>query len=103
MTKLLKKGHQGVDAQLCSVDVQTSKFHISPYFQRVIKKHSKVFEDIPKGIPPIRDVDHAVHLIPGSVPPNIRPYWYPYSQKSEIEHMVDEMLEAGIIRSVRFS
>jgi hypothetical protein len=25
MTKLLKKGHQGVNAQLCSLDVQTSK------------------------------------------------------------------------------
>ena len=28
-TKLLKKGHQGVVAQLCSLDVQTSKFPIS--------------------------------------------------------------------------
>ena len=66
--------------------------------QRVINKHSKVFEDIPKGLPPIRDFYHAIHLIPGSVPPNIRPYRYPYSQNSEIEHMVAEMLEAGIIR-----
>ena len=61
-------------------------------------KHSKVFEDIPKGLPPTRDHDHAIHLIPGSVPPNIRPYRYPYGQKSEIERMVEEMLEDGIIR-----
>ena len=59
--------------------------------------HSKVF-DIPKGLPPIRDHDHAINLILGSVPPNIRPYKYPYVQKSEIEHMIVEMLEAGIIQ-----
>jgi len=37
-------------------------------------------------------------LIPGSVPPNIRLYRYPYAPKSEIEHMVAKMLEAGIIQ-----
>jgi transposase InsO family protein len=98
MTKLLKKGHQGIIAQLCSLDVQTSKPSIPQDLQRIIDKHSKVFEDIPKGLPPTRNHDHEIHLIPGSVPPNIRPYRYPYAQKSEIEQLVEEMLEAGIIR-----
>ena len=54
--------------------------------------------ETPKGLPPIRDHDHAIHLIPGSVPPNIRPYRYPYVQKRKIEGMIAEMLEAGIIQ-----
>ena len=54
-------------------------------------KHSKVFEDIPKVLPPNWDHDHAIYLIIGSVPPNIRLYRYPYGQKSEIECMVEEM------------
>jgi gas vesicle protein len=98
MTKLLKKGNQGIIAQLCSLDVQTSKTSIPQDLQRIIDKHSKVFEDIPKGLPPTRNHDHEIHLIPGSVPPNIRPYRYPYAQKSEIERMVEEILEVGIIR-----
>lgn len=89
MKKLLKKGHRGVIAQLCSIEVHTSKFAISPYLQKVSDKHSKVFEDIPKGPPPPWDHDHAIHLIRGSVPPNIRPYRYPYGQKYEIERMVE--------------
>ena len=39
MKKLLKKGHQGVISQLCSLDVETSKPYISLYIQRVIDKH----------------------------------------------------------------
>ena len=70
---------------------------ISPDLQKVLENHSKVFET-PKGFPPIRDHDHDIHLIPRSVPPNIRPYRYPYAQKSEIERMVVKMLEAGIIQ-----
>ena len=53
----------------------------------MLENHAKVFET-PKGLPPIRDHDHAIHLIPGSVPPNIWSYRYPYFQKREIEPMI---------------
>jgi hypothetical protein len=98
MKTLLKNEHQGVIAQLFSLDVQTSKPSIPQDLQRIIDKHSKVFEDIPKGIPPTRNHDHEIHLILESVPPNIRPYRYTYTQKSEIERMVEEILEAILIR-----
>eukprot|EP00253_Pinus_taeda_P034002 PITA_34002 len=97
ITNLLKKEKQCVISQLCSLDVSTSESSISPYLQKVFDNHSKVFET-PKGLPPIRDHDHAIHLIPGSFPPNIRQYRYPYTQKSEIENIVAEMLEASIIQ-----
>ena len=87
MTKLLNKEQRGVIAQLCLLEVSTSKSSISPDLQKALDNHSKVF-DTPKGLPPIRDHDHAIHLIPGSVPPKIRPYKYPYVQKREIEHMI---------------
>jgi hypothetical protein len=64
MKKLLKREHQGVIAQLCSLDVQTSKPSIPLYLQGIIDKHSKVFEDIPKGLPPTQNHDHDIHLIP---------------------------------------
>jgi len=81
MKKLLNKEQQGIIAQLCSVEDPTSKSCISPYLQNVLDNHSKVFET-PIGLPPIRDHDHAIHLIPGIVPPNIKPYRYPYAQRS---------------------
>jgi hypothetical protein len=52
MTKLLKNGHQGVIAQLCSLYVQQSNPSIPQDLQRIIDKHSNVFEYIPKGLPP---------------------------------------------------
>ena len=78
MTKLLNKKQRGVIAQLCSLDVQTSKLVVSLDLQKVLDKYSKVF-DTPKGLPPTQDHDHAINMIPWSVPPNIRPYIYPYA------------------------
>ena len=80
MTNILKKEQRGIISKLCSLEVPTSKLSISLDLQKVLDNHSKVFET-PKGLPPIRDHDHVIHLILGSVPPNIRPYRYPYVQK----------------------
>jgi hypothetical protein len=62
MTKLLKKGHLGVIAQLCSLDVQTSISSSRVDLQKVINNHSKVYGEMPKGLPPARDHNHAIHL-----------------------------------------
>ena len=97
MTKLPKKEQREVITQLFSLEVPTSKSSISPDLKKLLDNHSKVFET-PKGLPPIHDHDHAIHLIPGIFPPNIRPYRYPYVQKSEIERMIAKMLEDGIIQ-----
>ena len=50
MAKLLKNGQHGVIAQLCSLNVQTSKEYVPLDLQIVIETHSNVFADIPKGL-----------------------------------------------------
>ena len=49
MKKLLNKEQWGVIAQLCSLEVPTSKSSISADIQKVLDNHSKVF-NTPKGI-----------------------------------------------------
>jgi hypothetical protein len=83
---------------LCSHDVQTNISFAPLDLQIVIKNHSKVSGEIPKGIPPTREHDHDIHLQLGSIPPNIRPCSYTYAQKSDIECMIQEMLEVDIIQ-----
>jgi hypothetical protein len=61
MTKLLKKGHHVVIAQLCPLDVLTSISSTPVDLQIVINNHSKVFGEIPKGIPPTQYHNHVIH------------------------------------------
>jgi hypothetical protein len=56
---------------------------------------------MPKGLTLAQDHDHSIHFQPRSVPPNIRPYMYPYAQKSDIECMIQEMLDADIIQPIQ--
>lgn len=63
----------------------------------LLKHFAGVFEQ-PTGLPPIRSHDHSITLLEGVSSVKVRPYRYPFSQKNQIEAMVQEMLSAGIIQ-----
>jgi hypothetical protein len=97
MEKLLKKNHSGNIAQLHAIQAIETPF-VSQDFQSIISKHQVIFST-PQGLPPSCGVhDHSIPFVSESLPPNICPYRHPFSQKNEIEKMVQELLNAGVIR-----
>lgn len=48
--------------------------------KKIISEYEELFEE-PKGLPPIRPIDHTITLIAVTISPNIKPYRYPYYQK----------------------
>eukprot|EP00253_Pinus_taeda_P031748 PITA_31748 len=99
MEKLLKKGNHGVVAQFNAIQVvETKPSPIHPEMQQILNNHLPVF-DKPQGLPPSRgEHDHSITLVPGAQPPIVRPYRYPFTQKNEIEKIIKELLEVGVIR-----
>jgi hypothetical protein len=63
----------------------------------ILAQFHRVFAP-PNSLPPVRACDHAIPLVPGATPVNIRPYRYPPSMKDEIDKHIAEMLQKGIIR-----
>ena len=97
MEKLLKKCHFGVISQLHAIQA-TETPPVPQDLQALLSKHQMVFST-PQGLPPSHGIhDHSIPLVPEILSPNIRPYCHPFSQKNEIEKMVQELLNAGIIR-----
>ncbi|XP_027169598.1 uncharacterized protein LOC113769341 [Coffea eugenioides] len=52
----------------------------------------------PKSLPPSRNCDHHIPLVPNAKPFKLAPYRYPHNQKNEIEKQVKDMLSSGIIQ-----
>jgi hypothetical protein len=53
---------------------------------------------VPSSLPPLRDCDHLIHLLPDSPPVAVRPYRYTQLLKDDIEAQCAAMLKLGIIR-----
>lgn len=70
---------------------------LSQKLQQLLSDFQDIFA-LPKGLPPPRSFDHRIPLLPNSKPVNVKPYRYPYFQKTAIEKMVQDMLTEGIIK-----
>ncbi|KAJ0430223.1 putative nucleotidyltransferase, Ribonuclease H [Helianthus annuus] len=68
-----------------------------PDLDKVLAEFTDVFQP-PTGLPPSRNQDHRIQLLPYSNPVSVKPYRYPHFQKQEIERLVADMLQQGIIK-----
>ena len=67
--------------------------------QRVMDEYRDVFPDqLPQGLPPSRDVDHRIELVPGSTPPSRPTYRLSERELTELKKQLEELLAAGFIR-----
>ena len=69
----------------------------TPMIRFLLQQYADISE-YPKGLPPKREVDHRILMMPKQKPINVRPYKYGHVQKEEIEKLVEEMLQARMIR-----
>ena len=78
-------------------NVEQRKETVHPEIQKLLSKYSSVFK-LPTTLPPSRNHDHKIELLPNTLANNVRPYRYPYFEKTVFENIVQEMLDLGVIR-----
>lgn len=95
----LKKEESYFLVQLTSLESteEREKDGVPAEVQELIHEFDDIFAT-PQGLPPSRAQDHFIPIMEGSKPVNANPYRCPYLQKSEIERLVREMLDHGIIQ-----
>lgn len=96
LAKNLPNSAHAYAIQLVSVAAATTT-PLDPQIPVLLNEFEDVFME-PKGLPPHRAHDHAIPLLEGTSPVNVKPYRYPFFQKSEIEKIITDMLRDGIIR-----
>ncbi|GJX10702.1 reverse transcriptase domain-containing protein [Tanacetum coccineum] len=67
--------------------------------QRLLKEFADVIpDDIPPGLPTMRDIQHCIDFIPGSTIPNKPAYRMNSKESAKLQRQVTELLEKGLIR-----
>jgi hypothetical protein len=86
-----------VQLSLMQSDTVSSEAVLPGSVSSLLEEFQELFAE-PQGLPPVRQFDHAIPLLPGAKPVNLRPYRFNPAQKDEVEKQVAQMLAQGIIR-----
>nr|XP_016437489.1 PREDICTED: uncharacterized protein LOC107763517 [Nicotiana tabacum] len=99
LVKGFKRGEATFLAAITKIDEVKVDETLPPYMQRVLDENRDVMpEELPKCLPPRREVDHQIELIPGAKPPAMGPYRMAHPELEELRKQLKEFLEAGHVR-----
>ncbi len=68
----------------------------SPMAKKVFDEFADVFHDSPP-LPPRREIEHSIELLPGASPPNVPPYRAGPAANDEISRQLKKLIEDGKI------
>lgn len=91
----LERASEEVQA-ICAIQ-DTESDSVPDMVQQLLLRNEHLFRT-PSELPPSREADHHIKLMPGAQPISVRPYHYSPIQKNEIEAQVHSMLKSGVIR-----
>ena len=93
-SKMLRKGCQGYLAFLVDRRQEGTRLEDIP----IVKEFPNVFPDDISGLPPDREVEFTIDLIPGTEPISIPPYRMAPVELRELKAQLEELLSKGFIR-----
>jgi len=64
----------------------------------LVKEFDDVFQDPPKGLPPIRSIEHQIDFVPGASLPNRPAYMTNPTEAKEIQKQIENLIAKGWVQ-----
>ncbi|XP_073056924.1 uncharacterized protein [Primulina eburnea] len=95
VNKMLVKGCQGFLASVMDV---SKEYNVDVNDIEIFRDYADVFADDVSGLPPDREVQFVIDVVPGTTPISKAPYRMTPTEMKELKNQLQELLDKGFIR-----
>ncbi|KAK5775591.1 hypothetical protein PVK06_043497 [Gossypium arboreum] len=88
---------KGCEAYLAYV-LDDKELEIKPEFVPVVCEYPNVFPEELPGLPPVREIEFGIELVPGTTPISIAPYRMAPTELKELKAQLQELVDRGFAR-----
>ena len=92
--RYLRKGYEAYLAYVINTKEVEKKVELVP----VVCEFTDVFPEELSGLPPVREVEFGIDLIPGTAPISIAPYRMAPTELKELKSQLQELTDKGFVR-----
>eukprot|EP00268_Persea_americana_P065958 TRINITY_DN8890_c0_g2_i2.p3 TRINITY_DN8890_c0_g2~~TRINITY_DN8890_c0_g2_i2.p3 ORF type:complete len:362 (-),score=78.59 TRINITY_DN8890_c0_g2_i2:4238-5323(-) len=99
LSKFMKESKESGVVYMLVAKEKEQSFEVPYEVEAILEEFKDVIpNELPSGLPPLRDIQHQLDLIPGSSLPNKAHYRMSPKEHEELNRQVMELLEKGYIR-----
>ncbi|KAA3490754.1 DNA/RNA polymerases superfamily protein [Gossypium australe] len=91
--RMVKKGCEAYLVRICALEAKESVVEV-----RTVGEFADVFPEELPGLPPDREVEFGIDLLPGTAPVSIAPYRMAPKELVELKAQIQELLDRGFIQ-----
>src|SRR5256714_6433584 len=91
---LIQRGYEAYLAHVIDTREQSTRVEDIP----VVREFQDIFPEELSGLPPDREVDMSIEVVPGTAPISVTPYRMAPLELQELKKQLQELLDRGFIR-----
>jgi len=98
VSSLLESSASNTVSSMEKIESPESK-ELQQVSKEIIDEYRDVFpNELPPGLPPQREIDHKIDLVPGAIPPSRPTYRMSGIELAELKQQLEELTKSGFIR-----
>ena len=100
LKRVVRKGYKFFAVTVINEEKANNRDKLKLENISILREYLDVFSEEISGLPPKRELDFTIEMVPGAVPSSKSPYWMNIMELNELKSQLKELIDKNYIRPI---